>query len=106
MSYTDELTKEIVSKYAANPTRENVEQIAADIGKSTRSVIAKLAAEGVYYTPIRTTKTGEPIVKKEELVADIEKWLNIEAPSLVKTSKMELKRLHSAIEELHGSYDS
>lgn len=106
MSYTDELTAEIIRDYQANPTREGVQQIADRIGKTTRSVIAKLAAENVYLTPIRTTKTGEPIIKKEELVADIEKWLNIEAPSLVKTSKIELKRLHSAIEEIHGSYDS
>lgn len=100
MSYSEELTKEIVEEYAANPTRDTVNEIAERIGKSPRSVIAKLAAAGVYKTPQRTTKTGEPIVKKEELVAEIGKWLNIEVPTLVKTSKLDLKQLHESIRNL------
>lgn len=97
MSYSDELTKEIVDEYVANPTRETVDVIAERIGKSARSVIAKLAAAGVYQTPKRTTKTGEPIVKKEQLVEEIGKWLGIEVPTLAKTGKLDLKRLHRAI---------
>jgi hypothetical protein len=100
MSYSEELTKEIVDEYKANPCRETVDTIAARVGKSARSVIAKLASEGVYYTPERTTKTGEPIVKKDELVADINLWLEIETPTLAKTSKLELKALHGKIQEL------
>ena len=106
MSYTDELTQEIIREYEANPTRETIEQISTRIGKSTRSIIAKLAAEKIYRTPIRTTKTGEQIVKKEELVADIERWLSITAPTLVKTSKQELKRLHAILQETYGTDDS
>jgi hypothetical protein len=100
MSYTEELTTQIVAEYSAEPSRETVDKIAARIGKSPRSIIAKLASAGVYKTPVRTTKTGEPIVKKEELVADIERWLNISAETLVKTGKLDLKALHSAIEVL------
>lgn len=100
MSYTDELTQEIVLEYTTDPSRETVDKIASRIGKSARSVIAKLAAAGVYQTPVRTTKTGDPIVKKEELVADIEKWLAIEAPTLAKTGKLDLKALHVAIKDL------
>lgn len=100
MSYSEELTKEIVDEYKANPCRETVDEIAARIGKSARSVIAKLAAEGAYATPERTTKTGEPIVKKEELVEEINLWLGIEVPTLAKTSKLELKALHGKIKEL------
>lgn len=99
MSYSEELTREIVSEYEQAPTRETVEEIAARIGKSTRSVIAKLAAAGVYQTPKRTTKTGEPIIKKDEMVAEIGKWLGIEVPTLSKTGKLDLKRLHRAIAE-------
>jgi len=97
VSYSEELTKEIVDEYVANPTRDTVDAIAARIGKSARSVIAKLAAAGVYQTPKRTTKTGEPIVKKEQLVEEIGKWLGIEVPTLAKTGKLDLKRLHTAI---------
>lgn len=106
MSYSDELTAKIVDEYTKAPSRETVDAIAARIGKSSRSVTAKLAAEGVYITPVRTTKTGEAIVKKEELVADIEEWLQIDAPSLAKTSKPELKRLYNAIKELYDSVNS
>jgi hypothetical protein len=100
MSYSEQITQEIVDEYKANPCRETVDAIALRIGKSARSVIAKLAAEGCYYTPERTTKTGEIIVKKDELVADINEWLAIDTPTLAKTSKLELKALHLKIKEL------
>lgn len=100
MSYSAELTQEIVNEYLQNPSRETVELIADRLGKSARSVIAKLSSEGVYKTPVRTTKTGDPIVKKEELVEDIEKWFGIEVPTLVKTGKLDLRTLHDAIEEM------
>lgn len=100
MSYTPEETASIVEEYNANPTRETVEAIAERIGKSTRSVIAKLAASGVYQTPERTTKTGDPIVKKEEMVSSIEESLSIEVPTLVKAGKQDLAKLEKAIKEL------
>ena len=102
MSYSEELTREIIEEYAANPTRDTVDAIAERIGKSPRSVIAKLAAAGIYQTPKRTTKTGEPIVKKEELVEQIGNWLDIEVPTLAKTGKLDLKKLHKAIAEALG----
>lgn len=100
MSYTEEMTREIVDEYNGNPTRETVDAIAARIGKTSRSVIAKLAAAGVYQTPKRTTKTGEPIVKKEQLVQEIGTWLGIEVPTLAKTGKQDLKLLHTKIARL------
>lgn len=100
MNYTDELTKTIIAEYEANPTRETVDAIAERIGKSARSVIAKLSAAHVYQTPQRLTKTGEPIIKKEEMVEDIQRWLNIEAPTLVKSGKMDLKKLYEALQEM------
>jgi GTP-sensing pleiotropic transcriptional regulator CodY len=100
MSYTEELTKSVIEEYEADPSRETVDRIAERIGKTTRSVIAKLAAAGVYQTPQRTTKTGEPIVKKETLVEEIEGWLEIECPTLVKTGKEDLKRVHKVLQEI------
>lgn len=100
MSYSEELTEEIIAEYTANPTRETVDAIAERIDKSVRSVIAKLSSAGVYQTPQRTTKTGEEIVKKEELVRDVCTWLGIEAPTLAKTGKLDLKKLHSALRDL------
>lgn len=100
VSYTEEVTKSIVEEYLAEPTRETVEAIAARIAKSSRSVIAKLAALGVYQTPQRTTKTGEPIVKKEEMVEELEKILGITIPTLVKAGKQDLQKLVEAVKDL------
>ncbi len=100
MSYTPEETASIIEEYNANPSRETVEAIAIRIAKSPRSVIAKLAATGVYQTPQRTTKTGDAIVKKEEMVGDIEKYLLIEVPTLVKAGKQDLSKLADAVKEL------
>ena len=100
MSYNEELTAEIVAEYEANPSRETVEAIAARIEKSVRSVIAKLSSAGVYQTPQRTTKTGEPIEKKEEMVTQICTWLGVDAPTLAKTVKQDLKLIRDAIQDL------
>ena len=45
-----------------------VEQIAQALGKSTRSIVAKLSREGVY---VAKTKQAAPRVKKSELVERI-----------------------------------
>jgi hypothetical protein len=100
VSYSEEQTKEIVAEYSANPTRDTVNAIAERIDKSVRSVIAKLSSAGVYQTPQRTTKTGEMIIKKEELVRDICTWLGVEAPTLAKTGKQDLKAIHAALNDL------
>lgn len=102
MSYSEELTQEIVAEYVKDPSRETVDAIAERIGKTTRSVIAKLAASGVYQTPQRTTKTGDAIIKKEELVEEIGNMLGIEIPTLTKSGKQDLKRLHAALREVFG----
>jgi len=41
----------------------------------------------------RKTKNGEPIVRKNELVAQIEEYFSIEVPSLVKATKADLQKL-------------
>jgi hypothetical protein len=98
--YTDELTAEIVAEYEANPSKETVEAISARIGKSARSVIAKLSSTGTYKTPERRTKTGEPIEKKDEMVVQISTWLGIDVPTLVKTGKQDLKKIRDALAHL------
>lgn len=99
VNYTEELTQKIISEYEASPTRETVDALSKETGKSVRSIIAKLSSAGVYKTPQRTTKTGDEIVRKEELAADIGEWLGIEVPSLIKAAKLELRALHAALKE-------
>ena len=96
-NYTDEMVAEMHEQYNANPTRETVDNLAEQFGKSVRSIIAKLSREGIYVTQERTTKTGEPVVRKAELVAQLEDKIGIELPTLVKASKADLQELLNAI---------
>ena len=92
-NYSDEVVAQMTEQYVANPTRETVDALAQEFGKSVRSIIAKLSREGVYIAQPKVTKTGEPVVRKAELVALIEENFGIEVPSLVKASKADLQRL-------------
>jgi hypothetical protein len=96
-NYTQAMTDKMVETYSANPTKETVAELAKELGKNTRSVIAKLSREGVYQAQPRVTKSGEPIVRKAELVAQVQETLGIELPSLVKASKADLQRLIDTI---------
>ena len=62
VNYTPEQTAQLVAKYQAGTT---VEQLAEMFGKTTRSIVAKLSREGVYHAKTRTTVVR---VKKAELV--------------------------------------
>ena len=96
-NYTEEMVAKMVATYKAEPTRETVNALAISLGKNTRSIIAKLSREGVYVAQPRVTKTGEPVVRKAELLATIEKHFGTELPSLVKASKADLQRLIDTI---------
>jgi len=98
-NYTDEMVSEMTEQYTANPTRETVDALANQFGKTTRSIIAKLSREGVYIAQPRTTKTGEPVISKSELVAQISEHFGVEMPTLVKAGKQDLQRLVEAISQ-------
>jgi hypothetical protein len=98
-NYTEEMVSEMTTAYTENPTRETVDALAQQFGKTTRSIIAKLSREGVYIAQPRTTKSGEPVVSKTELVDTIANHFDIELPTLVKAGKADLQRLVDAISE-------
>ena len=98
-NYTDEMVTQMTEAYTANPSRETVDELAQTLGKTTRSIIAKLSREGVYKAQPRTTKSGEPVVAKAELVAQISEHFGIELPTLVKAGKQDLQRLVDAISQ-------
>jgi molybdopterin converting factor small subunit len=62
-NYTQEQTQALVAGYQAG---ETVEVLAANMGKTVRSVVAKLSREKVYVA--KTRATGQARVKKAELV--------------------------------------
>ena len=92
-NYTDEMVVKMTEAYVANPSRETVEVLANEFGKSVRSIIAKLSREGVYVAQPKVTKTGEPVVRKAELVAQLEAHFEVAMPTLVKASKADLQKL-------------
>ena len=62
-NYTPEQTQQLVAGYQAG---ETVEVLATQLGKTVRSVVAKLSREGVYVA--KTRATGQVRVKKADLV--------------------------------------
>ena len=96
-NYTDAMVDSMVADYQDNPTKDTVAKLASEFNKTTRSIVAKLVREGVYVAAPRVTKTGAPVVRKSELVAQIQDQLGILLPSLEKASKQDLETLVSAI---------
>ena len=92
-NYTDEMVVSMTEQYNANPTRETVDSLAKEFGKTTRSIIAKLSREGIYKAQPRTTKTGEPVISKAQYVSAINSHFEVELPTLVKAGKQDLAKL-------------
>ena len=101
MNYTEDDTANIVQQYMENPTRATVDRLAEVYNKSARSIIGKLAKEGVYRRVEYRTKTGEIPVTKLEIVEDIQSQLGCEAlTGLEKVPKETLKILKDSIETM------
>jgi hypothetical protein len=97
-NYTDEMVVSMTEQYNANPTRETVDSLAKEFGKTTRSIIAKLSREGIYKAQPRTTKTGEPVISKAQYVSAINAHFEVEMPTLVKAGKQDLAKLAEVLE--------
>jgi hypothetical protein len=77
-----------------------VEQIAEKLGKSVRSVVAKLSREGVYKKKEYKTKNGEAVVKKDAHADAIGAILGLpenDIESLTKANKSALKAIFEAL---------
>lgn len=69
VNYTAEMTAELVEAYKAEPNEATVKAMAEKLGKTVKSVVAKLSREGVYVKKEYTNKRGEKPVAKAALVA-------------------------------------
>lgn len=69
------------TEYAANPGKETVEKLAKDLGRSTRSIVAKLVNLGIYKKAEKPEAGKTDGVKKADLVTAIAKELG-ENPEL------------------------
>ena len=82
VNYTAELTAEVVNSYKAG---ETVEAIAERVGKSVRSVVAKLSREGVYKAKAKAEANER--VTKAKLVEVIAGRYGVEAEALESLEK-------------------
>lgn len=92
-NYTPEQTAEIVQLYLQGV---DIEQIAQALGKTSRSIIAKLSREGVYKSK-QKAGTGSKRITKAQLLEQIATALGVEAIQIMSLEKGS----HEAIELLH-----
>ena len=97
VNYSAEQTARVIVGYTDGVT---VESLAAEMGKSVRSIIAKLSREGVYKKKEYVTKAGEPAVLKDAHADAIGSILNLSEPeitSLTKCNKAVLRKVFEAL---------
>ena len=97
VNYTPEQTLKMVADYQNGVS---VEMIASELGKSVRSVVAKLSREKVYVAKTYVSKTGAPVVKKDahaDAIGAILKMTESEIESLTKANKTALEKIFSAL---------
>jgi hypothetical protein len=94
VNYTADMVASMTEQYEAEPTMATVEALASQFSKPKRSIISKLSNIGIYVPASKgVTKSGVPVVRKEELVAQIQDALEAELPSLTKATKADLETL-------------
>ena len=97
VNYTPEQTAQIVADYQAGVT---VEALALTLGKSARSIVAKLSREKVYQKKAYVSKSGETVVKKDEVSDYIGFALGLneaDVTSLTKANKSALNAIAAFI---------
>ena len=102
VNYTADQTTAMVADYQANPSQETVEALAKSLGKTVRSVIAKLSREKVYVKKEAVNKNGEPVQKKNDTADAIGAVLSLteaEVDSLTKANKTALEKIFKALAE-------
>ena len=97
VNYTPEQTAQIVADYQAGVT---VEALALTLGKSARSIVAKLSREKVYQKKAYVSKSGEAVVKKDDVSDYIGQALGLteaDVTSLTKANKSALNAIAAFI---------
>jgi hypothetical protein len=97
LNYTPEQTTKMVLDYQSGVS---VETIAENLGKTVRSVVAKLSREKVYKAKEYISKTGEKPVKKDihaDAIGAILRMPENDIESLTKANKNALKMIFDAL---------
>ena len=99
-NYSAEAVAKMVEEYKAAPSAETVEALAKALGKSVKSVVAKLVREGVYKSKESATKVKR--VTKADLVTKVATVLGIEPAVLASLEK----GTHEALEALADAVEA
>jgi len=97
INYTPEQTAQIIADYQAGLS---VEIIADNLGKTVRSIVAKLSREKVYIAKEYKSKTGETPIKKDvhaDAIGAILRLPENDIESLTKANKNALKVIFEAL---------
>lgn len=106
-NYTAEETEVICSSYVtANNKKLAIEELAKQFARSEKSIIGKLAREGVYEKNRYLNKRGEVPETKKEIIARLAGLLDLnpeKIQGLEKAPKHELKLIENAIVAYSGA---
>jgi len=97
INYTPEQTAQIIADYQAGLS---VETIAENLGKTVRSIVAKLSREKVYIAKEYKTKNGLSPIKKDvhaDAIGAILRLPENDIESLTKANKNALKAIFEAL---------
>jgi hypothetical protein len=94
VNYTPEQTATIIGLYT---TGNSVEMIAEQVGKSVRSIVAKLSREGVYIP--KTAAKGQGRVTKADLIDRLAKKFEIDTAEIVSLEKAGLAALELLVQK-------
>ena len=82
INYTPEQVEWMSNLYNQTPSRQTVEDIANILEKSVKSVIGKLAREGIYQKAEYKSKTGEKPITKLQIVSRLADVLALDVTDL------------------------
>jgi len=93
LNYTPEQTAKMVADYQDGVS---VEMLAQELGKTVRSIVAKLSREKVYQAKTYVSKTGEAPIKKDvhaDFIGEALGLTEADTESLTKANKVALAKI-------------
>lgn len=98
-NYTEAQVAQLIERYQAG---DSVEQLAEAMGKSTRSIIAKLVREGVYTAPDKPKTAKQEGPTKKEMLNHLEQLVSFPVEGLMGATKEAIAALIVHFEAQHA----
>jgi hypothetical protein len=103
VNYTEAQVASMIERYQAG---ENVETLAEAMGKSVRSVIAKLVREGVYVAAEKPKARKIEGPTKKEMLLDLERRVSFDVTGLMGATKEAIQHLIDAFPLVEAETDA